>query len=133
MSTLGDKAAPMRPRSYRMVAFIEQELPNFKLDKARVMNLPALLLRNGLLQVAVFLKAKGNREGGSTDENLRKVLQEVMRVVVREVDSEDGKKFALEPGYLARLDMHQSLFLEELAVEAATWIRRLHEATGEQS
>jgi hypothetical protein len=101
-----------------MVRFLEQELSKEKLgklEKTRVMNLPSLLQRSGLLQVGVFLEAKED-----------KVLQELLENTVREVLGDN--KFQLAARYLADCNLGQTLLLEELALEAAVWIRRLFEA-----
>jgi hypothetical protein len=133
MSDAGRTA--VEPRACTMVAFLETKVGTGDLDPcwARVMNLAALLQRNGLLQVAVFLKAKGRPDAKGkpekADERLRKLLEEAIRKVVGASPNRDGKPFALEASYLAKLDMSQALLLEEVAVEAAVWIRRLYEAT----
>jgi hypothetical protein len=120
----------VEPRTYRMVRFLEGEIDKRKLDRPRVMNLAALLQRNGLLQVAVFLQAKGLDKSGkqTSDGRLRSLLEEAIHTVVGDFPNRDGTHFGLDAKYLSGLDMDQALLLEEFAVEAAAWIRRLHEA-----
>lgn len=105
-------------------------------EHARVPNLPSMVQRHGLLQVATFLQAKGapkkNRSAAVTDtekveqsqrekdEKLRKLLERAMQAVLPGV--------SLQPAALAKLDLSQSMFQNELALEAATWIARLADA-----
>lgn len=126
----GAREGAVEPRAYRMVRFLEGKIDKRRLDRPRVMNLAALLQRNGLLQVAVFLQAKGLDKNGqqTPDGCLCSLLEEVIRIVVGDFPNRDGTRFALDAKYLSGLDMGQALLLEELAVEAAAWIRRLHEA-----
>lgn len=127
--------SPVEPRAYQMVRFIERNLPNSKLEKARVMNLPGLLQRCGLLQVSVFLESKGRPEKKGnppkSDEVLRRLLEDSLRTVVGEFPNGQKQRFELNAKYLAHLELARILLLEELAVEAAVWIRRLYEATAE--
>lgn len=119
----GEAQGRIEPRAYRMVRYLEQELNPEKLGP-RVMNLPSLLQRNGLLQVAVFLEVKGRSEKKS-DEVLRQLLEATINESLGD-SSKNGVE--LKPTYLAKCDLGQTLLLEELALEAAVWMKRLYEA-----
>lgn len=124
----GEAQGRIEPRAYRMVRYLEQELNPEKLGP-RVMNLPSLLQRNGLLQVAVFLEVKGRPEKKSDEPKPDEVLRQLLEATINESLGDSSKNgVELKPTYLAKCGLVQTLLLEELALEAAVWIKRLYEA-----
>lgn len=81
----------------------------------RAQALPVMLIRHGLLQVSVFLAAKGD-----ADAKILEWLRAGMAAVLGEQ--------TLEPAALAALPMRRYLLAQEVAVEVATWLKRIVEA-----
>ncbi len=115
-------------REHRLVDLLDRCFSDSRhkglLSHPRIDNLPAMLLRHGLLQVTLFLRQKelaGRKEqAGTFDGQLLKLLGETMAVLY-------GRPPDLSPGALAGAGKHPGhyLLLNELAIQSATWIRKM--------
>lgn len=121
----------MTSRSVAIVEFLENEGRPLRSDlpESRVQALPALLHRNGLLQVAVFLRANAAEEShdGQQHQRLLDLLEKTLQKAVPR-----QPEVTLDAGALSMLDAATALLLDGVAVEVATWIRRLEEGEDEE-
>ena len=81
----------------------------------RAQALPVMLIRHGLLQVCGFLEAKG-----AEDEQIRSWLELGVSAVLGTT--------RLKTATLAALPLRRYLLQQEVAVEVATWLKRIVEA-----